>query len=130
MPDAPSTPRVLLAVATGGALGALARYAAGMLAPQQPGEFGWTVLAVNVLGCAMLGALVGSVGAGRLRHPLVQPFLGSGVLGGLTTFSAFTFDAHALADAGRLPEALAYVGLTAVGCVGAALAGVRLVQRR
>ena len=130
MPVAPSAQRVLLAVAAGGALGALGRHAAGVLAPHRPGDFGWTVLVVNILGCALLGALVGSVEAGRLRHPMARPFLGTGVLGGFTTFSAFTFDAHALADAGALPEALAYVVLTVVGCVVAALTGVRVVQRR
>jgi CrcB protein len=129
MPDAPSASRVLLAVATGGALGALGRHSAGVLAPHQPGDVGWTVLAVNVVGCALLGALIGSVETGRMRHPLARPFLGTGVLGGFTTFSAFTFDAHSLTDAGRLPAALAYVVLTVAGCVGAAVAGVRLVQR-
>lgn len=122
--------RAVAAVAVGGALGALGRYAATVAVPSEPGTFAWTVLAVNVSGCAMLGVLAGLLGTERVRHPLARPFLGVGVLGGYTTFSTFALDAHRLADAGALPGALAYVGLTAVSCLAAALVGLTSVTPR
>jgi CrcB protein len=122
--------RVVLAVAAGGALGALGRQAATEVFPRDPGSFGWTVLAVNVAGCALLGMLVSYLADRRPSHRLVRPFLGVGVLGGFTTFSAFTLDAFRLADDGELPGAVAYLALTVLGCLGAAALGVRLVARR
>ncbi|WP_433269926.1 fluoride efflux transporter FluC [Actinosynnema sp. CS-041913] len=74
---------VLLAIALGGGLGGLARYAfAGLGLPG--------TVAVNVLGSALIGVLM--VLVPRL-HPLARPFLGVGVLGGFTTFSAYALDA-------------------------------------
>ena len=122
--------RVLLAVALGGAVGALGRYAATLVLPTATGSFAWSVLLVNVTGCALLGVLTGLIATERVRHPLARPFLGVGVLAGFTTFSTFALDTHALADAGDLPGALAYVGLTVVVCLVAALIGVRSVGQR
>lgn len=82
--------RTLAAVAVGGGLGGVARYG---LSSAVPGLVG-TVL-VNMLGCALIGVLV--VLAPRL-HPLARPFLGVGVLGGFTTFSAYALDAVELGD--------------------------------
>ena len=84
MPEVPCAWRAGLAVAVGG----VARHAASVAAPHEPGTFAWTVLAVNVTGCALLGLLVGCISVGRVRHPLARPFLGVGVLGRYTTFSA------------------------------------------
>nr|CAA9338956.1 MAG: Fluoride ion transporter CrcB [uncultured Nocardioidaceae bacterium] len=122
--------RVLLAVALGGTVGSLGRYAATVAFPTEPGSFAWTVLLVNVTGCALLGVLTGLLASERARHPLARPFLGVGVLGGFTTFSTFALDTHALADAGALPGAFAYVGLTVVACLAAAMAGVWSVTHR
>lgn len=120
----------MLAVAAGGAIGGLARHAANVGVPHEPGSFAWTVLAVNVTGCALLGVLVGWISTGRVRHRLARPFLGVGVLGGYNTFSAFSLDAYYQLEAAALVPALAYVGLTVVGCLLAAGAGVRLAGRR
>ena len=120
----------MLAVAAGGAIGALARHAAAVAVPHEPGSFAWAVLAVNVSGCALLGILIGAIATGRVRHPLARPFLGVGVLGGFTTFSAFSLDTYDLLDAAAVTSALAYVGLTIVGCLLAAAAGLWLAERR
>lgn len=117
---------MIVAVAVGGAVGALARHATTSLLPAEPGSFGAGVLMVNVVGCALLGMLT----AGPLPHRLARPFLGVGVLGGFTTFSAFALDASTLADTGERVVALAYVGATVLGCLLAALAGLRLGARR
>ena len=130
MPDQPGGWRVASAVAVGGAIGGLARHAANVVAPHEPGTFAWTVLAVNITGCALLGLLVGCITTGRVRHRLARPFLGVGLLGGYTTFSAFSLDTYDLLDAAAVAPALAYVGLTVVGCLLAAAAGIWLAECR
>ncbi|MEU5288825.1 CrcB family protein [Streptomyces sp. NPDC020755] len=129
-PGPPAAPqgRVLAAVAAGGALGALARYGALVLWPGA-GGFPWTVFAVNVSGCALIGALmVLTVERGRVTHPLVRPFLGVGVLGGFTTFSTYAAGVSELLVRQEALTALAYAAATAVaalGAVWAAAAGTR-----
>lgn len=76
--------RALAVVSAGGALGASGRY---LLAQQFPGI--WTILLINVVGSLLLGALAAVLGPDRLW----RLFLGVGVLGGFTTFSAFAVDA-------------------------------------
>ncbi|MGW4645004.1 fluoride efflux transporter CrcB [Kitasatospora sp. NPDC004289] len=110
---------VVLVVALGGALGALARYGAGLVRPVAEGGFPWTTWTVNVLGCAAMGVLMVLVTEVRQPHRLVRPFLGTGVLGGFTTFSAYALDVHRLADAGRLPLAAAYAAATLLGALAA-----------
>lgn len=114
-------PRHFLAVAAGGACGAVARYAATHAQPDGSG-FPWTTFAINVLGSALL--------AGLLLLPLTRrstlwaAALGPGVLGGFTTFSATSEQARSLLADGRTGLAGAYVlgtlaaGLVAVVAVG------------
>lgn len=107
--------RALLAVMLGGALGATARYGIDRAAEQGGIALPWATLAVNVIGCALMGLLVAFVLAHPARHPLWRPFLGIGVLGGFTTFSAFAADAVLLAEEGRGAASAAYVVATLVG---------------
>ena len=83
----------LLAVAAGGALGAMARY---LLAVRLYGELGigfpWGVLGVNVLGCALLGLVLGLVEERDAFSPDVRTFLTVGFLGAMTTFSTFIYE--------------------------------------
>ncbi|GAA2059123.1 MULTISPECIES: fluoride efflux transporter FluC [Streptomyces] len=118
---APS-PTVVLAVALGGGLGATARYGATRLwdVPVETG-FPWTILAVNTLGCALIGALM--VITEERGHRLARPFLGTGVLGGFTTFSAYAGGARTLTDAGRVGPALGYLVLTLAAAMAAVWAG-------
>lgn len=111
--------RAVTAVACGGALGALARYGLGVAFPPAPAGFPWTVLAINVVGCLLIGVLIPLAGG----HALLRPFLGTGVLGGFTTFSTYILDIHRLVRAEQLPLALAYLAVTVVGALTAAYAG-------
>ncbi|MFC7617252.1 CrcB family protein [Actinokineospora soli] len=88
--------RVLAVVALGGVVGACARYGAGLLWPAPPGAFPWTTLVVNATGCAALGVVM----VLWSERPLLRPFAGTGVLGGFTTFSAYTADVHRLVAGG------------------------------
>jgi len=115
-----------LAAALGGVLGALGRYGLAEALPHRVGTWPWAVLLVNLTGCLALGLLIVALFA---RHPdsrWLRPFLGTGVLGGYTTFSTFAVDAVQLTDAGRPVVAVAYVVASVVGGVLAAAAGVSL----
>src|SRR5690348_233451 len=73
---------VLVAIAIGGGLGALARYGLSQLLPTRPGEFPWATFFTNVLGCLLIGVLMVLITERWTVHRLVRPFLGVGVLGG------------------------------------------------
>ncbi|MBB5870974.1 CrcB protein [Allocatelliglobosispora scoriae] len=109
-------------VALGGALGSALRWAISLL---WPSHFPWTTLAINIIGSAALGALLAWISLRPQTHPLLRPFVGTGILGGFTTFSTFTVEARAL------PAGLAatYVVLTVTGAVTAVVFADRLVRR-
>ncbi|MDU0293562.1 CrcB family protein [Saccharothrix longispora] len=111
---------VLAAVALGGGLGGLARHGASLVLPGPVGT-----LVVNVVGCALIGVLM--VLVPRL-HPLARPFLGVGVLGGFTTFSAYALDAVRLGGVQALAYALGTV-LLALAATGLAATLTRRVVR-
>ncbi|MET9649043.1 CrcB family protein [Streptomyces sp. NPDC006460] len=121
-------------VAAGGALGAAARYGAALVWPTPAGAFPWTTFGVNTLGCAAIGALVVLLTeTGTAPHPLVRPFLGTGILGGFTTFSTYALDTQRLLGAGDTARGLAYMGATvaaALAAVWAATAATRGVLAR
>ncbi|MFD7326562.1 fluoride efflux transporter CrcB [Streptomyces sp. NPDC059875] len=111
---------VVGAVAAGGALGAAARYGASLVWATPPGAFPWTTFAVNVSGCAAIGVLMVLVTeVAALPHPLVRPFLGTGVLGGFTTFSTYALDTQRLLSAGDTARGVAYMGATVVAALAA-----------
>ncbi|MBM0229681.1 CrcB family protein, partial [Micromonospora sp. ATA51] len=102
---------VLGAIAAGGVLGALARAGIQAAFPHPPTGFPWATFGINVTGCLLIGALMAVLRA-RPAHPLVRPFLGVGVLGGFTTFSAYAVDAQRAVAAGAAGTALAYLAAT------------------
>ncbi|GES30540.1 hypothetical protein San01_30270 [Streptomyces angustmyceticus] len=115
-------------VAAGGAIGATARYGAALLWPTASGAFPWTTLTVNAVGCALMGVLMVVITEVRAAHRLVRPFLGTGVLGGFTTFSTYAVDIQRLVGGGRPAGALAYLAgtvLVALAAVWGAVTGTR-----
>jgi fluoride exporter len=120
---------LLAAVAVGGALGSLSRYAVGLGLPHARGSFPWATFLVNVTGSLAMGVLVVWVLSLGEPHPWLRPFLGVGLLGGWTTFSSFAGDARELVAAGHPAQAVAYVlGSLVVGLVAVGL-GVTLGER-
>lgn len=105
--------RVLGAIAAGGVVGAEARYAIGLLGDQDS-WFPWPTLIINVTGCTLIGVLMTVLLELTAPHRLVRPFLGIGVLGGFTTFSAYVVDVRQMVDAGRETTALGYFLATPV----------------
>lgn len=119
--------RELLAVAVGGAVGAVARWSIAAATPAATG-FPWATFAVNVLGCALL-ALLPTLAAVRGRH-LLAAGLGPGVLGGFTTLSAYAEESRALVADGRLGLAAAYVVGTGAACLLAVALAAALARTR
>jgi CrcB protein len=113
----------LLVIALGGALGAAARYGAGLAWPAAADAFPWTTLLVNVAGCALMGVLMVLVTERFAAPPLVRPFLGTGVLGGFTTFSTYAVDADRLIRLDAVGAAVLSLVLTLVLAVAAVWAG-------
>lgn len=116
---------IVAVVAVGGSLGAVARYLAGQWWPSAPGTLPVTTLLINVVGCGALGALMVVLAERWPQRRLVRPLLGTGVLGGFTTFSAYAVDLQHLATGGRLAVAAIYLVATPVLALVAAVLGTR-----
>jgi len=99
-------PRVLGVVALGGVIGSLARYGLAEAIPHGPTGFPWATFVTNVLGCFAIGLLLTRLTP--RSHPLLRPFLGTGILGGFTTFSTFAVDTEKFVarSGGRCPDLL------------------------
>ncbi|NEW33780.1 fluoride efflux transporter CrcB [Nocardia cyriacigeorgica] len=117
-------PLVLLVVALGGGLGALARYGFAVWLPPRPGAFPAATFAVNVIGCAAMGILMVLITEVWVAHRLLRPFLGVGVLGGFTTFSTYSVEIRTLLQSGAVSTGLGYLGVTMVFCLAAVVAGM------
>lgn len=119
--------RLLGYVVVGGALGALAR--ASLIAPISDAELvPWATLGINVTGALLLGVVVGALGD---RHPNARAFLGAGMLGGFTTYSALAVQTALWLDdpwrAAGLAAASVIVGLA--GAIVGLLVGRALARR-
>jgi len=120
---------VLLAIAIGGALGSLARYAVASLVQSAswPG-FPWGIFVVNISGGFIMGVIV-ELGALKLNFtPELRAFLTVGVLGGYTTFSTFSLDSALLIERGAYASAAAYMAGSALLSVAALFAGLWIVR--
>jgi CrcB protein len=114
---------VYLAVALGGAVGALLRWSLGEAVPDG-GGFPWTTFAVNVSGSLAL-ALLPALARVR-RRPVLVAALGPGLLGGYTTLSAYSEQTRVLLDGGQVLTAAAYVVGTLAACLAVVAAASRV----
>ncbi|GIE81105.1 hypothetical protein Aph02nite_70550 [Actinoplanes philippinensis] len=108
-------PADLAAVAAGGVLGALTRFGIATAWPHEPGGFPWATWAINVSGCFLIGVLYT-----RVRGRIPRLLLGTGFLGGYTTFST------AIAEVSQ--AGLVYLAATLIGAVAAVAAGSVLAR--
>jgi len=120
---------VVAAVSAGGVAGTLLRFAtANWVNAHWPRHFYLGTLAVNLLGCLLIGVLYGLF----LHRPLVPVELRAGLivgfLGGLTTFSSFSLDTVRLLESGQAPLAFGYAGLSVMGGLLATWAGLSLTK--
>ena len=134
-PDLPAPgphPSPLVAAAVvglGGAGGALARAGLADLWPHAVRGWPWSTLVVNATGSALLGVLLVVLAAHYPRDRSARPLLGTGVLGGYTTFSTFSVDAAQLVRFDRPGVALGYVVASIAAILLGALLGVALARR-
>lgn len=119
-----------LAVAVGGALGAMARFGViNYLAPIAGNRFPLGTLCVNISGSFLIGVCYVVLNEKFAAAPEWRLLIIPGFLGAFTTFSTFSLDALALWENGMPMTAATYVLTTVVGCMLAVTASVLLTQR-
>ena len=115
--------QLFLAAVVGGALGSGARYLVYVtLMPLLGPAFPWATITVNIVGSFLMGAVVGVSSSLLGGSALWRTFLATGILGGFTTFSAFSLDAFELFDRRQPILAMVYI-VASVGISVAALVG-------
>jgi CrcB protein len=119
----------------GGALGAALRYHLGRFAGQMtPGAaWPWGTFAANLIGGFAMGLLAGwlargSAPIGTASGEPIRLLLGVGVLGGFTTFSAFSLETMLMIERGQIALALGYVLASVIGAVAALALGLQLAR--
>lgn len=118
----------VLHVAIGGALGAVLRYLTGVGAFRLfgPMEFPVAVIFVNVVGSFLMGVFAAAVAHRDLGH--LSPLVMTGLLGGFTTFSAFSLEVVTLYERGALGHAALYVVVSVLLSVGGLVLGLMLAR--
>lgn len=117
----------LIAVACGGALGALLRYLL-QTSLVYSGKFPMAIFIANVIGSLLMGVLFVLLQEKSLFAQWLRPFLMVGLLGAFTTFSTFSLDTIRLLETGQVMTALSNVILSVVVAIGAAYVGVTLAR--
>lgn len=115
-------------VALGGAIGASLRWLMGIaiLRATGPAEFPVAILSANVLGSFLMGVFVVVAAHKGLTH--LSPFVMTGLLGGFTTFSAFSLETMTLIERGAAGQAALYIALSVGLSVGGLALGLMLAR--
>ena len=122
----------LLIVAAGGALGAVARYGIGLGAVRlfPAAQWPWGTLAVNVVGGLLMGLLAGWLAfRGGAHAESLRLFAAVGVLGGFTTFSAFSLETALMIERRQLAMAGGYVAASVILSIAALFLGLMVARR-
>jgi len=116
-------------VAAGGAVGSVLRYLVGLWTLRSFGpSFPWGTLTVNITGSFLIGVFAEVIARKFGASAEMRVFLITGVLGGYTTFSAFSLDAITLVERGEPVTALIYVASSVVLSALAVFAGLALMR--
>ncbi|WP_277213566.1 fluoride efflux transporter FluC [Isoptericola croceus] len=119
-------------VAAGGAVGSVLRWVLALLLPHEHGGWSWATLTVNVVGAFLLGWLLEAVarrGPETTRLRRLRLPVGTGVIGGFTTYSSLALELTGLLDDGAWALAAAYAATTLLVGMLAALLGVLVGNR-
>ncbi len=120
---------MVLAIAAGGALGAVGRHFVNVAMGSLLGmNFPWGTLTVNVLGSLLMGMLIHVMAVSWTVSPEMRALLTVGFLGAFTTFSTFSLDVVTLYERGEAVMSGLYVLVSVIASVGALFAGLRLAR--
>ncbi len=119
----------LALVAAGGAIGASLRHLVGGAMLRMAGmSFPWGTLTVNLVGSFLMGVFIELLARRFGASNELRLFVATGLLGGFTTFSAFSLDVAVLWERGASGPAAAYVVASMVGAVAALFAGLWIIR--
>lgn len=122
---------IAITIGMGGAAGAVCRFhlndliMSGLMI-----NFPVGILCINVLGALLMGLLQGGMKRTGKAFPLGYGFLGTGFLGGFTTFSTFSLDTLNLYHTGSIAAVILNIVLNTTLCIGAVWGGYRLIYRK
>lgn len=120
--------QTILAVASGGALGALSRFWLAGLLNDKADKLPIGTLTCNILGSLIMGVLFVLIMEKARLPPELRPLLMVGFLGAFTTFSSFSLETVALIQQGHIMSALIYVLLSVLMCIAALSVGIWLTR--
>lgn len=119
----------ILLVGIGGAAGSVLRYVTTLLTARYfTGSFPLATFMANVVGCLLIGLLIGYLGRGQTTDPQLRLLLITGFCGGYTTFSTFTSEHLALFQSGQHATALVYIAASILTGLLAVWAGLWLAR--
>ncbi len=122
--------KLIVAIALGGAIGAVGRHAvAGQVMKLVGGGFPWGTVVVNVLGSFVMGSLIEVMALKWSMGQELRGFLTVGMLGAFTTFSTFSLDVALLTERGAIPGAIGYVLVSVLLSIGGLFAGLYLFRQ-
>ena len=120
---------VLLIIFLGGGIGSMLRHGVNRVSAMAFGvNFPYGTLFVNLVGSFVMGALAGWFALRGGHTQSLRLFLTTGVVGGFTTFSAFSLDVVLLWERGHIGIAAAYVGLSVAGAVLGVFFGLAILR--
>ena len=123
---------IWLAIALGGALGALTRYGVSqaviMLNDSNQATAPLATVMVNVIGSGLMGVIFGYLSAGGVLSEALRVFLMVGFLGALTTFSTFSMDVMVIIDRGAILHAVVYAAVSVAGSVLIFMLAVQMMR--
>ena len=106
--------QAIIWVALGGALGAVGRYLVGLSLKTASG-FPWATMSVNILGSLLMGVVIGWLSRQNGGSDALRLFVAVGILGGFTTFSAFSMDLFTLLERRDIAATMLYLGGSLLG---------------
>jgi fluoride exporter len=119
-----------LIIFVGGGLGAIARHIVASMTAQMAGTgFPWGTLAVNLIGAILIGIVVEMLALKTNLAPEWRLFLVTGILGGFTTFSAFSLETSLMLTRGDYTHLIAYITLSVAGSIALFLGATTLIRQ-
>ena len=120
--------KVLLLIGTGSFIGGVGRYLVSLVIQQRTASaFPYGTLAVNLAGCFLIGLLFGMIERGHIPGDW-RFFLATGILGGFTTFSAFSHESIGLMQNGQYSMAAVYIASSVVAGLFATFIGIFIMK--